>query len=158
MHEVQFEIEALARKQMLARMMPMELHQLVALAIDLGGLPGGGVDLDRVAVVDDLRALHRSVVELDARERCFDRALEVDRGLLEPDLASLEVSGKLAPVAGPDGALIAPMNAFGGVRDAEAEAGGADSGSRRKPERPHPDTTTPFHFPLPIYHPSRTLT
>src|SRR5258708_20114276 len=155
MHEVQFEIEALARKQMLARMMPMELHQLVALAIDLGGLPGGGVDLDRVAVVDDLRALHRSVVELDARERCFDRALEVDRGLLEPDLASLEVSGKLAPVAGPDGALIAPMNAFGGVRDAEAEAeaeaGGAASGSRRSPDRPPRPTPLPLHLPPPTH-------
>ncbi len=51
-HEVYFQVKVSTRQQVLARVMKMELQQVVALAVDDGVIAGRRVDLDRVTVVE----------------------------------------------------------------------------------------------------------
>ena len=59
------EIERLAGQQMFARMMEMELLQLVACAADDAGRTGCRIDLDRMAIVDDAK-FHRLIGDIQA--------------------------------------------------------------------------------------------
>ena len=84
-----FQIERLAGEQVFARMMEVELLQLVACAADHAGRTGCGIHLDRVAIVDDAQ-LHRLIGDVQAAKLRRDGIGEVDRRLFEAELADLE--------------------------------------------------------------------
>ena len=130
-----FQIERLAGEQMLARMMEVELDEVVFGAADGAGAAGIGVDLYGVAVVDDAQR-ERLVVERDRAGRALHGAVEIDGSLLQPELADLEVGLQPAPVLGAGVAGIAPVRVRGlgaGSRLGRHRASGADA--KRTAER-----------------------
>src|SRR5260221_14122832 len=129
MDEVTLEVKSLSRQQMLARMVKMILQQLVLLAADHAMRARLDIDLNGVAVVEDAKS-PRLVGDIDRlAELGRDRILEVDRRLLDPELARLEVGRQLAPTARSRLALIAPMRRTGrggGMAVAGCRRHGAD--------------------------------
>jgi hypothetical protein len=109
MDKVALEVEALASQQMFARMMEMILLELVSLTGDRTARARLDIDLDGVAVVDDAEP-PRLIGDVDRlAELCRDWRFEVDRGLLDAELARLEFGRQLAPMARPGLALIGPV-------------------------------------------------
>ncbi len=108
MDEVQLEVEALARKQMLARVMEMKLQQLVELAVDRRIVTGRAVHLNGVPVVQYCqgRFLEGWTDRAGLRP---DRALQIDRRLFHAEVADPEIRLQAAPVLGSAFALRGPM-------------------------------------------------
>ena len=110
MDEVSDHVEALAIDPLLARVMEVELHQIVALAGNQDRASGVDVDLDRVPVVDDVQRAR--LVAKDDRWDLPDADImgaDVDRRLVSTGTAS-GISGiELAPMRRPLVAGISPM-------------------------------------------------
>lgn len=100
MHEVRDHRMRLAVDFLLARLVEVELHELVASAADVDRAARRVVRLDRVAVVDD-RKRRGVVVETDRGKVGDFRAVDIDRPLIPAEPAGLEPGAQRAPVRGP---------------------------------------------------------
>src|SRR4029079_15582676 len=108
--EMDDHLAPLAVDALFARLVEVELLQLVAVATDGDRVAGCGNDLDRVPVVDDLRRAGL-VRELDRRQRfALDRlGADVDRRLRVPGLAARELGLERGPVRRAAVAPVAPV-------------------------------------------------
>ena len=94
--------------------MEVELLEGVVLAGEREAAGVGDIDLQRVAIVDDLgRRSRGDQCATRGRDVGGQRAGEVDRRLLAADGAGLVLGGELAPVVGSALAAIAPVGCVG---------------------------------------------
>jgi hypothetical protein len=127
--EMCFHGEPLTVERMLARMMEVELDEVVAGAGNRGGASGRRLDLDGVAVVLD-HPRPRLPSDVDVAKGARDRLGKVDRRLLDADAAGLEVGRELAPFPG---LFVSPVHALGGDRRAgRAGRHGDEAGAFQK--------------------------
>lgn len=117
--------KALALDQVLARRVEMKLQQVIALIATTEFAAGRHVDLDRVAVVDDL-ALAFLPVKRNGRNLGLDCAGDVERRLLRADRAGGIVCTESTPVVGAVLAFIAPMRALRGEAGPRAKRAQSD--------------------------------
>src|SRR4249919_1090143 len=110
-----FEVETFSRQQMLARMVQMKLQQLVTRSGNDAGAARIGIELNGVAIVDEPQR-QRLVIIVDRTDVAFDAIAEVDGGLLQAQLACLEIGSQLSPFFGSAVAFITPVRLRGAAR------------------------------------------
>ena len=103
-----FEIEALPRQQMFAWMMQMKLQQLVTRSGNDAGAARIGVELNGVAIVDQPER-QRPVLIIDRTDITLDAVAQIDRRLLETELAHLEIGLQLSPFRWVAVTFVAPV-------------------------------------------------
>src|SRR6266550_5165006 len=147
--EVTFEIEALPRQQMFARMMKMKLQQLVTRATDHAGTAGLGIDLDGVTVIEDAKR-QRLVVVIDRTDVALDAVAQIDRSLLQAELANPKVGLQLSPFFRAAVAFVTPMRGGGAMRRCVRGNGGAGLEAASTSERAaQQHSTIDRHFMTP---------
>jgi len=107
-HQVRHHRIAAAIDLFFARLVEVELQQVVALAVDRDAAAWGVVHLDGMAVVENLQR-RRAVSEFQRRQLRLAGLADVDWRLVVAQLAGAEVLFQLAPVLRAVGAFIAPV-------------------------------------------------
>src|SRR5690606_690084 len=107
-YEMNLHLERPAVEKVLARMVEMELDEIILRAGNGAGTAGIGVDLDGMAIVDEAQR-KPAIVEPDAARVARQRSRQIDRRLLQAELADFEVRRELAPMLGSGLSLVGPM-------------------------------------------------
>ena len=102
-----------ALDQVLARTVEMELHKLIRLAAGRERGAARHVDLDGVAIVDDVGDVGL-VARCEVRQFGADRLDDVERRLARSGSADRKLLGDLAPLVRTVRTLVAPMRPGGG--------------------------------------------
>ena len=105
---MRFHFERFSVYQMFARMMEVELQQLVRLSIETDSAAGRDVHLNCMAIVYDLDG-GRLIVDCNFAGRGLDSAVQIDGGLLESDAANPESWRQVAPMLGTGRTGISPL-------------------------------------------------
>ena len=107
-HEMNHHVIWLPVDFLFARVVEMKLAKLIALSAGQYHAAPGIINLDGVAVVDDLER-RRSVIEFDRRQRLLSGIANVDGRLPSPELAGSVVSFQVAPVRWALRTLVRPV-------------------------------------------------
>jgi len=117
MNQVNVHGESLAVDALLARMMKMELDELIGVVANPKRAAGIDIDLDAVTIVDDVQRA-RAIIEVERREPLVLGVTrsDIDRRLCLPVAASRKLRVEIGPMGRPPLARIRPM-----VRNVVAE-------------------------------------
>jgi hypothetical protein len=126
--EVEFHVVLLAIDFVFADMVEMELDQRQRCSVDGDAAAGLVVDLDGVAIVDDLQR-RKFVIKLYGSQLGRLSADDIDGGLALAGLTSGEIGLKVAPVLGAFRSAVTPVRSIGlvllrdcGMRETERDA------------------------------------